>query len=96
MDEEPKEAMEKLFKCDLPETKEEFDNFYELTINTSPSDSFPMGKEKQFPKGKGVPKVERDGFTMPHSNLGDMHIDHLGGHPLHPARIPQKAPKRFP
>ena len=46
-----------------------------------------MGKEKQFPKGKGVPKVERDGFTMPSHPIGDMHIDHLGGHQIHPARL---------
>jgi hypothetical protein len=55
-----------------------------------------MGKnEKQFPKGKGVPKVERDGFTLPSHPIGDMHIDHLGGHPVHPERLKQTL-KRFP
>jgi hypothetical protein len=55
-----------------------------------------MGKkEKEFPKGKGVPEVDRDGFVMPHHPIGDLHMNGFGGHPIHPARL-QKAPKRFP
>jgi hypothetical protein len=42
-----------------------------------------------------MPHVERDGFTLPHHPVGDLHTNTLGGHPLHPARL-QKAPKRFP
>jgi hypothetical protein len=54
-----------------------------------------MGKkEKEFPKGKGVPKVDRDGFTLPQHPIGDLHVNTLGGHPIHPDRFPP-VPQKF-
>jgi len=54
-----------------------------------------MGKkEKEFPKGKGVPDVDRDGFVLPHHPIGDLHVNTMGGHPLYPGRLPP-VPQRF-
>ena len=47
-----------------------------------------MGKKPEKVEHRPMPNVYRDGFTVP--SVTDLHTTILGGHPIHPARLPKK------